>query len=97
MVTVRATEEFDSWLGGLRDQRAMARITSRIKAIERGVRGDVKSLSRGLYEYRVDYGPGYRLYAAQHGVDLVILLCGGDKRRQDADIRRARTMLAELE
>lgn len=82
MVTVRTTEEFDSWLGGLRDQRAMARITSRIKAIERGVRGDVKSLSR---------------YSAQHGVDLVILLCGGDKRRQDADIRRARAMLAELE
>nr|WP_249158739.1 type II toxin-antitoxin system RelE/ParE family toxin [Bradyrhizobium jicamae] len=88
---------FRTWLARLRDRRAAARIASRIALIERGTLGDVKSLGGGLSEFRVDYGPGYRLYAAQRGAALVILLCGGDKRKQDADIKRARALLTELE
>ncbi|MGW1419627.1 type II toxin-antitoxin system RelE/ParE family toxin [Bradyrhizobium manausense] len=97
VVDVVETEAFRSWLGGLRDRRAVARIVSRITLIERGALGDVKSLGGGLSEFKIDYGPGYRLYAAQRGAVTVILLCGGDKRKQDADIKRARAMLAELE
>lgn len=74
-----------------------SRIASRIALIQRGALGDVKSLGGGLSEFRVDYGPGYRLYAAQRGAAMVILLCGGDKRKQEADIKRARAMLAQLE
>ena len=58
--------------------------------------GDVKSLGEGLSELRVDYGPGYRLYFARRGERIVILLSGGDKKRQAADIARARQMLKEL-
>jgi putative addiction module killer protein len=97
VVDVVQTEAFQSWLVGLRDRRAVARIASRIALIERGALGDVKSLGGGLCEFKIDYGPGYRLYAAQRGAMMVVLLCGGDKRKQDADIKRARAMLAELE
>ncbi len=97
MVDVVQIEAFRSWLAGLRDRRAVARIASRIALIERGTFGDVKSLGGGLSEFKIDYGPGYRLYAAQRGAVTVILLCGGDKRKQNADIKRARAGLAELE
>jgi putative addiction module killer protein len=97
VVDVVQTEAFQSWLVGLRDRRAVARIASRIALIERGALGDVKSLGGGLSEFKIDYGPGYRLYAAQRGAMMVVLLCGGDKRKQDADIKRAKAMLAELE
>ena len=97
MVDVVQTEAFRSWLAGLRDRRAIARIASRVALIERGALGDVKSLGGGLSEFKIDYGPGYRLYAAQRGTVTVILLCGGDKRKQSADIKRARAMLEELE
>ena len=97
MVDVVQTDAFRSWLAGLRDRRAVARIASRIVLIERGALGDVKSLGGGLSEFKIDYGPGYRLYAAQRGAVTVILLCGGDKRKQSADIKRARALLAELE
>ena len=81
---------------GLPDYATVARIASRIALIERGALGDVKPLGAGLSEFRIDYGPGYRLYAAQRGTVTVILLCGGDKRKQHADIKRAQAMLAEL-
>ena len=97
VVGVVQTDAFRSWLAGLRDRRAVARIASRIVLIERGALGDVKSLGGGLSECKIDYGPGYRLYAAQRGAVTVILLCGGDKRKQSADIKRARALLAELE
>lgn len=82
---------------GLPGYATVARIASRIALIQRGALGDVKSLGGGLSEFRIDYGPGYRLYAAQRGAAMVILLCGGDKRKQEADIKRARAMLAQLE
>ncbi|QAU50010.1 type II toxin-antitoxin system RelE/ParE family toxin [Bradyrhizobium guangzhouense] len=97
MTDVVQTDAFRNWLAGLRDRRAVARIASRIALIERGALGDVKSLGGGLSEFKIDYGPGYRLFAAQRGTVTVILLCGGDKRKQQADIKRARAMLAELE
>lgn len=97
MINVVQTDVFRSWLTGLRDRRAVARIASRIALIERGALGDVKSLGAGLSEFRIDYGPGYRIYAAQRGAEMIILLCGGDKRKQHADMKRARAMLEELE
>lgn len=85
---VRQTDVFREWLRRMHDQRAKARIGSRIRRLELGNPGDVRSLGGGLMEMRVDYGPGYRVYFMQH-VSIVILLCGGDKRRQQHDIRRA--------
>lgn len=93
---VRETVEFAEWLDGLRDRAARARIRRRIYQLSRGLFGDVRSLRGALWEARIHYGPGYRLYYTQRGDTLILLLCGGDKRSQDRDIARARRMIGEL-
>ena len=80
---------FDDWLTELADARAQAKIATRINRFAAGNFGDCKSLRQGLYELRVDWGPGYRVYYAMIGKVCVLLLCGGDKRKQAADIERA--------
>jgi putative addiction module killer protein len=73
----------------LADARAQAKITTRINRLAAANFGDCKSLRQGLYELRIDWGPGYRVYCAMIGRECVLLLCGGDKRKQSADIERA--------
>ena len=80
---------FDEWLRDLRDQNAVARVLARVGRIRRGSLDDCKPVGEGVSELRVDYGPGYRVHFGQKGSTLVILLCGGDKRTQDRDIRQA--------
>jgi putative addiction module killer protein len=91
------TDAFHHWLGSLADRRAKARILDRIKRASNGNFGDVKPAGSGVSEMRVDYGPGYRVYFFRHGRALVILLCGGDKKTQKADIARAIAMKEEIE
>ncbi|MCC6135409.1 MAG: type II toxin-antitoxin system RelE/ParE family toxin [Gammaproteobacteria bacterium] len=79
------------WLESLRDIRARAQIEIRLRRLSVGNFGDCKPVGVGVLELRIDIGAGYRLYCARHGQQLVILLCGGDKRTQDADIQRAKT------
>jgi len=81
---------FESWLDRLSDKRAMARVLARLARVRQGGLGDCKSVGEGVSELRVDYGPGYRIYFGQKGQTLVVLLCGGDKRTQDRDIRLAK-------
>jgi putative addiction module killer protein len=69
--------------------RRKSRINARIRRLSLGNAGDVKPVGSGVSELRVDYGPGYRVYFMQRGHVLAVLLCGGDKRTQDADIKRA--------
>lgn len=92
MIEVRYSAAFGKWLNGLRDSNAYARIVQRIRRLERGNPGDVKSVGSGLRELRITHGPGYRVYFAYEGSAVVILLCGGDKGTQDKDIRRAREL-----
>ena len=80
---------FDDWLSQLADARAQAKIASRINRLAAGNFGDCKVLRQGLCELRIDWGPGYRVYYAMIGRACVLLLCGGDKRKQSADIDRA--------
>ena len=80
---------FDDWLRDLRDADAVARVLARIGRVRRGNLGDCKPVGEGVCELRVDCGPGYRAYFGQPGQTLVILLCGGDKRTQERDIRQA--------
>jgi len=80
---------FDDWLTQLADARAQAKIASRINRLAAGNFGDCKSLRQGLFELRIDLGPGYRVYYAMIGRECVLLLCGGDKRKQFSDIERA--------
>ena len=70
----------------------MARIVARIRRMEQGNRGHARGVSAGVMEMRIDYGPGYRIYYAFRGAAIVILLCGGDKRTQRQDIRRAQEL-----
>jgi putative addiction module killer protein len=97
MVEVRQTAEFAEWLARLRDLRARARIAARIERLGFGLTGDAKSVGSGVSELRIDYGPGYRVYFARRGNELVILLCGGDKGSQDRDIAKAKEMAAQLD
>lgn len=77
------------WLSGLRDSAARARIVARLDRLKAGLLGDWKSVGEGVCELRIDYGPGYRVYYAQDGEALILLLCGGDKRSQAKDVERA--------
>jgi putative addiction module killer protein len=86
---------FVEWLTALRDGRAKARITSRMRQIESGNFGDSKPVGEGVTELRVDVGPGYRVYCGRRGMQWVILLCGGDKSSQAKDIARAKAFWAE--
>jgi putative addiction module killer protein len=96
MVEVRQTPEFATWLHRLRDANAVARIVARIRRMEMGNPGDAKSVGQGILEMRIDYGPGYRVYYVHRGAEIVILLCGGDKRTQQQDIKRAEMLVEKL-
>jgi putative addiction module killer protein len=96
MIEIRETAEFSTWLGRLKDRNAVARIEVRIRRLSLGNPGDVKPVGEGISEMRVDYGPGYRIYFKSRGNEVIILLCGGDKRSQDADVINAKNMAKEL-
>ena len=87
---------FEEWLGDLDDKRAIARVLARLARVRQGNLGDCKSVGEGVSELRVDYGPGYRVYLGQKGQTLIVLLCGGDKRTQDRDIRLAKQFWQEF-
>lgn len=79
---------FRRWIGSLRDRAAVARINARLRNASLGNLGDVKPVSSGVFEIRVHYGPGYRIYCLRDGTTIV-LLSGGDKGSQARDIERA--------
>jgi len=80
---------YQDWLDRLKDRTAKARITLRINRMAAGAFGDCKPVGNGVWELRIDHGPGYRVYYAKAGRQLVLLLSGGDKRQQQADIEQA--------
>lgn len=89
MFEIIKSDTFESWLLGLRDRMARLRIQVRIDRLQLGHLGDVKPIREGVNELRIDHGPGYRVYFIKTGPVVVVLLGGGDKRTQDADIARA--------
>jgi putative addiction module killer protein len=97
MIEVRKTELFIKWFNSLKDRKAKARIQARIDRVETGHFGDVEPVGEGVSELRIFYGPGYRVYFVQRGAVLVILLSGGDKSTQPADIAKAKDMARQLE
>jgi putative addiction module killer protein len=97
MLDIRTTEIFDAWFDRLNDRIAKRRIQARIDRLAMGNRGDWKSAGSPVMEMRIDHGPGYRVYFVQRGEVLVILLSGGDKSTQDADIRAAHGLLNSLD
>ena len=94
-LTRSGKDVFDDWLSELADIRAQAKIAVRINRLAAGNFSACKALGRGLYELRIDWGPGFRVYYGMIGQTRVLLLCGGDKRTQPADIAKAYEYLAD--
>ena len=89
MLEIRKTETYAQWIDNLRDLQARARVQVRIERLVAGNPGDVRAVGEGVSELRIDYGPGYRVYFTKRGREVVILLAGGDKTTQSADIKVA--------
>ena len=96
MLEIRKTEVFARWMDGLRDLRARARVQVRIERLAAGNRGDARTVGEGVHELRIDYGPGYRVYFTNRRAEVVLLLTGGNKRTQAADIRTAVRLARDL-
>ena len=96
MIRIERTERFGSWLEGISDDRARDKIEVRLYRLARGNPGDVKPVGSGVSELRIDYGPGYRVYFTRRGLELILLLAGGDKRTQASDIAMAVTLAKQL-
>ncbi|MBS3029855.1 MAG: type II toxin-antitoxin system RelE/ParE family toxin [Dolichospermum sp. DET50] len=80
---------FDDWFDNLRDIKAQIKINKRLNRVNLGNLGDYRALREGVFELKIDYGSGYRIYFGQIGTTIVLLLCGGDKSTQDQDIHQA--------
>jgi putative addiction module killer protein len=96
VIELRKTEDFARWLDGLRDLRARARVQVRIERLAAGNPGDVKAVGKGVSELRIDCGPGYRVYFTRRCDHAIVLLAGGTKGSQPADVQVAQHLAAEL-
>lgn len=94
-ITAEGKNPFRDWLDSLKDIRAQAKIDVRIARLRLGNFGDAKSVGKGVYELRVKYGPGYRIYYGLEGSKIVLLLCAGDKSSQKKDIKKSHTYWQE--
>lgn len=96
MVDVLRTDEFNEWMGDLRDKQAVARIQTAIIDVSLGKFGKVEYLCEGVSEIRIDHGRGYRVYLTRRGDLIVVLLGGGDKRTQSKDVDKAVRLAKEV-
>ena len=96
MFQIQKTTEFDAWLNKLKDFRANTQILRRIERIRNGNFGDHKSIGSKILELRITYGPGYRIYYTMRENIIVLLLIGGDKSTQKADIQKAKDLLQSI-
>ncbi|MFH1334751.1 MAG: type II toxin-antitoxin system RelE/ParE family toxin [Pseudomonadota bacterium] len=87
--TKNGKEPFTEWMDCLKDHVVVAQINNRVRRLSLGQRGDYKRVSNGVFELRIHYGSGYRVYFAEHGQEIVILLLGGDKKAQKRHIEQA--------
>jgi len=94
--TVLTTDVFDQWFDSLRDKIGKKRIQARIRHAELGNLGDCEAVGEGVSEMRIHYGPGYRLYFIQRGLEIIIVLAGGDKSTQSRDIELAKEIARDV-
>lgn len=97
MPQISKTDVFEQWFLALRDRAVQRRIQARVDRLEIGNPGQGRTLTGGVAEMKIDFGPGYRVYYTQRGALLVVLLCGGDKSTQNNDIQIALKMAQDLE
>ena len=96
MFSIKRTAEFDRWLDGLRDGLTRKRLQVRLRKAQLGNLGNVESVGEGVFEMREVFGPGWRMYYVQHGAVLIVMLGGGDKASQFADIKAAKKLAATI-
>jgi putative addiction module killer protein len=96
MYKIETTEEFDSWLDNISDGKTQKIIVKRIRIMSLGTLGKVRPLKNGLFEAKINYEPGFRLYYVNKGKKIIVLLCGGDKSTQRDDIKQARRLAKEI-
>lgn len=96
MKTIKTTARFDAWMSALKDKAAIGRIRVRIDRLALGNAGQCRNLKGGVSELKVDFGPGYRVYFTERGGEIVVLLCGGTKKGQNADIALAIELAKEI-
>lgn len=94
MAEISRSAEYAKWEANLRDPRAKAKVITRIQRLAAGNPGDVQPVGGGISKLRIDFGPGYRVYFMRRGLQVVVLLCGGDKSSQRRDIERAKEIAA---
>lgn len=97
MMILKRTDEFSSWLDGLKDRMTKQRLNGRLRKAMLGNLGDVKPVGNGVFEMREHFGPGWRMYYVQRGDVLIVMLGGGDKSSQTADINNAVKLAALIE
>ena len=97
MYTIYQLPEFDAWLSGIQDGMTRRRLGRRLEKAQRGSLGDVKPVGEGVWEMREFFGPGWRMYYVQRGAVVIVMLGGGDKSTQAADIARAIALAGTLE
>ena len=95
MISIRRTGHFDDWLASVKDGSARARLVVAIGKLAYGL-GDIAPVGEGVSELRLHFGPGYRAYFVRRGDELIVLLCGGTKRRQSNDIAEAKRLATEI-
>jgi putative addiction module killer protein len=96
MLEIRKTEEFKAWLDALYDLMGRAKIQARIKRLAEGNQGNVKAVGSKVFEMKIDFGPGYRIYYAKQENTVYLLLIGGSKRTQAKDIQIAKLLAKNL-
>lgn len=97
MYTVKTTPDFDKWLAKIKDRMTRQRLNVRLRKAMLGNLGDVKPVGEGVYEMREHFGPGWRMYYIQRGAMVIVMLGGGDKTSQAADIAKALKIAATIE
>lgn len=97
MYSIKPLPEFTAWLNGLKDGMTHRRLARRLEKAQKGNLGDVKPVGDGVFEMREHFGPGWRMYYVQHGAVLIVMLGGGEKSTQAADIAKAIRLAALLE
>lgn len=97
MYTIKPTQEFTDWLSGLKDSSTRRRLILRLRKASVGNLGDVRPVGGGVVEMREHFGPGWRMYFTVRGVVLIVMLGGGDKSSQSADIAAAKRLAATIE
>lgn len=96
-LTPKGVDPFQVWLDGLEDMKGRIAVLRRVDRLAAGNFGDYKFINNGVWELRIDFGPGYRVYYGQQGKTIVLLLCGGSKRTQTADVAQAIKYWAEYQ